>query len=510
MRIVFVSDHFSGPDEPGILRTWQIAKHLADEGDEVVVIAPARHYLFTGAARRRAQEAAPEGVQIVRMRTSSARRGSAASRLRCYAEQLVLSSLETWRAGRCDVVVAGLTPSMLGIGAFCAARLRGIPFVLDERDLALDAAEQAELLPGPVLWIAQRVERFLHARSARVVTVTPGLRALLLERGLPAGKVALAVNGYDGPLGAMPSMDRAHVRQRMGWDGRTVVLYAGGLGYMYDLDVVLDAMTSLDSDRFLVVMIGEGERKAHYVQRCKQEGLPVDFPVPVSKDEVATICRAADICVVPLRKLPWAKLAISNKLIDYLGAARPVVVTGPGDTADLVAKAGAGLAVPAEDPKAFASALESLAADPVAAERMGTLGREFVLRSWTRAASVRSFRSALVAAAGHSEPDATLGRSAEHERIRSVYAYYDSSLSEQRKRDDSNAGVRLNGISPVGDAARSAGPTRPAAGCPSARCGLRVRRRPAAHRGGIQLSPASTAWRRSSARPNRTGKASAA
>ncbi|HUY50770.1 MAG TPA: glycosyltransferase [Streptosporangiaceae bacterium] len=446
MRIVFVSDHFSTPNEPGILRTWQVAKHLADEGDEVVVIAPSKHYLFTGPAEPSAGEVAPERVQIVRMRTSPVRRGSALSRLRCYAEQLVFSAVQTWRAGRCDVVVAGLTPSMLGIGAFCAARLRRVPFVVDERDLALDAAQQAGLLPRPVLWVAQRVERFLHARSARVITVTPGLRALLLERGLPDGKVVLAVNGYDGHSGAMPSVDRDELRKRMGWDGRTVVLYAGGLGYMYDLDVVLDAAARLDSGRFLVVIMGEGERKVHYVQRCEREKLPADFPMPVPKAEVAGLCRAADICVVPLRNLPWAKLAISNKLIDYLGAGRPVVVTGPGDTADLVGKAGAGIAVPAEDPEAFAKALESLAADPAGAERMGAAGREFVLRSWTRAASVRGFRSALVEAAGRKEITVPGGNSAEHERIRAVYAYYDSSESEQRKRDGSNAGVRLNAV----------------------------------------------------------------
>ena len=35
-------------------------------------------------------------------------------------------------------------------------------------------------------------------------------------------------------------------------------------------------------------------------------------------------------------------------------------------------------------------------------------------------------------------------RAREHERIRAVYAYYDSSETEQRKRDGSNPGTRLN------------------------------------------------------------------
>lgn len=438
MRVVFVSDHFSVPDEPGILRTWQVAKHLAEQGDDVVVIAPARHYLFgsPGSPPVYGTGTVPEGVRVVRMQTSPLRRGSALSRIRYYAEQAVKSAVLTWREGPCDVVVAGLTPSMLGIGAYCAAWLHHVPFVLDERDLALDAAEQTGLLPWPVLRAARCVERFLYSRASSVVAVTPGLRQVLLEHGLPAEKVVLAPNGYEGVSAGCAAPEREAIRASLGWGGRTVVLYAGGLGQMYDLDVVLDAVSRLDRERFLVVLMGEGERKAAYAERCQNEGIPVQFPEPVAKAKVTSICQAADIGVVPLCNIPRSQLVLANKLFDYLGAGRPVVVTGPGDTADVVQKAGAGLWVPAGDPEAFAESLESLAADPVAAERMGAAGREFVQREWTRAASVRRFRSALLAAAKGATPS-------EQERIRAVYHYYDSSSVEQRKRDLSNRGVGL-------------------------------------------------------------------
>ncbi len=443
LKVVFVSDHFSTPSEPGILRTWQVARHLADEGDDVVVIAPASHYLFADGAAVPPQRV-PGQLRVVRMRISPLQRGSGLSRLRYYAEQCALSAIRTWQAGRCDVVVAGLTPSMLGIGAFCAARLRGIPFVLDERDLALDAAEQAGLLPRPVIRAARSVERFLYARSVRAVTVTPGLHRLLAARGVPGTKLVMAPNGYEGLSPGVSATDVAKLRARMGWHGRTVLLYAGGLGPMYDLGVVFDALARLDHDRFLFVIMGEGEQKAGYRERCEREQLPVIFAEPVPKNEIERVCRAADIGVVPLRDIPRSQLVLSNKLFDYLGAGTPVVVTGPGDMADLVEQAGAGFAVPGTDPGAFAGALESLAGDPGAAERMGAAGREYVLRSWTRAASVRTFRSALLEAADSAKPRTPGDRFAEHRRIRAAYRGYDASESEQRKRDPGNPGVRLN------------------------------------------------------------------
>jgi glycosyltransferase involved in cell wall biosynthesis/ubiquinone/menaquinone biosynthesis C-methylase UbiE len=440
MRVILVSDHFSTPEDPGILRTWQVTKYLAEMGDDVTVIAPAQHYLFPNRSSRSVGKSIlSQRVRLISMRTSPLRRGSILSRLRYYGEQCVLSAFYTWKAGRCDVVVAGLTPSMLGIGAFVAACLRRIPFVLDERDLALDAADQGGLVPRQVLWLARRIEHFLHHNAARVLTVTPGLRSLLLQRGLRPEIVVLAPNGCD-ILADQKLGDRRQLRRRMGWGTRTVVLYAGGLGHMYDLDVVLDALSLLDRDRFLIAIMGEGERKDHYIQRSKSENLPVIFPAPVSKTDVASVCLAADICVVPLRRLPWARLSLSNKLFDYLGAGRPVVVTGPGDMADLVHQAGAGLVVPPEDPQSFANALKALDSDAEVAERMGAAGREHVLKHWMRATSLQTFRRALVEAAG-SGTQTLAYDTAEHKRIRTVYQYYDSSQSEQRKRDSRNPGV---------------------------------------------------------------------
>jgi colanic acid biosynthesis glycosyl transferase WcaI len=443
MKVIFVSDHYSTPEQPGILRTWQVAKHLAEQGDEVVVIAPAQHYLFQDTVSASTRPHRIAGVRVIRMRTLALRRGRPLSRVTQYALQLVLSAVHTWRAGRADVVVAGLTPSMLGIGAYAVARLRGVPFILDERDLALDAAQQAGLLPPPLIRMAQRVERFLNARAAKIITVTPGLHRLLIERGVPQEKLVLAPNGYEGAAADLPAVDRAALRERLGWGTSTVLLYAGGLGPMYDLDVVLDALGHFDHDQFLFVIMGEGDRKAHYAERSRREGLPVRFDPAVSKAELELVCRAADVCIVPLRNIDRSQLVLSNKLFDYLGAGRPVLVTAPGDMAALVAEAGAGLAFPPEDPVALAKALQTLIADPPAADRMGAAGRAFVLRSWTRASSVRRFRSALAEARAEVASGPAQAPS-EPERIRAVYGYYDSSDREQRKRDGANPGNRMN------------------------------------------------------------------
>src|SRR5207244_10474762 len=104
---------------------------------------------------------------------------------------------EVLKAGRPDVIVAGLTPSMLAIGAYAVARVRRVPFVLDERDLALDVADRLGLIPRLPLRAARRLEGYLHRHADGVVVVTPGIRQILLERGVPDDRIMVVLNGLE-------------------------------------------------------------------------------------------------------------------------------------------------------------------------------------------------------------------------------------------------------------------------------------------------------------------------
>ena len=59
MKILFVSNHFSLPFQPGAPRPWKIAHYLRSIGHEVTVITNRRHYFdenlnaFVGTNRER-------------------------------------------------------------------------------------------------------------------------------------------------------------------------------------------------------------------------------------------------------------------------------------------------------------------------------------------------------------------------------------------------------------------------------------------------------------------------
>src|SRR5690606_7293086 len=97
-----------------------------------------------------------------------------------------------------------------------------------------------------------------------------------------------------------------------------------------------------------------------------------------------------------------------NKFFDYVAAGLPVLVNYPGWVADMVQENRCGVAVPPDDPVAFADALERLAAERERREEMGRRGRDLASREFARGLLARRFIGVLEAARST--------RSAVHER----------------------------------------------------------------------------------------------
>src|SRR5690606_38425741 len=106
------------------------------------------------------------------------------------------------------------------------------------------------------------------------------------------------------------------------------------------------------------------------------------------KERRPEVLAAADVHVVPLRR-GLARASVPSKTYSILAAGRTIVASVDEGTevARLVEKAGAGLAVPPEDPVAFTDAIVTLLEGPDREAAMARGGRAFVESSATRAAS---------------------------------------------------------------------------------------------------------------------------
>jgi glycosyltransferase involved in cell wall biosynthesis len=126
----------------------------------------------------------------------------------------------------------------------------------------------------------------------------------------------------------------------------------------------------------------------------------VEFPGRVPDEFVQRCLSTADVCLSPDPLNPLNDVSTMNKVVEYLAMGRPVV------SFDLVeARVSAGEAavyVPANDERAFATAIDALLRDPERRRQMGEWGRNRVEQelSWevSRRALVQFYGQMLGAA----------------------------------------------------------------------------------------------------------------
>jgi colanic acid biosynthesis glycosyl transferase WcaI len=182
--------------------------------------------------------------------------------------------------------------------------------------------------------------------------------------------------------------------------GKTVVMYAGNVGYSQSLDLVVEAATAMAHDPDVVFVINGGGSARDDLQR-RSASLPnVRFAPMQPRERLPELLAAADIHVVPLKR-GLARSSVPSKTYSILAAGRPLVASvDPGtEVARIVEQAGAGLAVPPDDPEAFTKAVAQLVAAPEEAAAMGSRGRAFVER-WASPAAVAAQYEGLFAELG--------------------------------------------------------------------------------------------------------------
>jgi glycosyltransferase involved in cell wall biosynthesis len=163
--------------------------------------------------------------------------------------------------------------------------------------------------------------------------------------------------------------------------GRFVVGYAGAHGLANALETLVAAAERLRSEPVSVVLVGQGPEKVSLQERASHLGPEtIRFLPPVPRAAIPTLLATMDALFIGLKRSPLFRFGISpNKLMDYMAAAKPVILAIQAGN-DMVGESGCGLSVPPENSEALAVAIRRLMTIP-RDERlaMGARGREYVV-----------------------------------------------------------------------------------------------------------------------------------
>lgn len=320
-----------------------------------------------------------EGVPVSRVAMFPSHDRSASRRIATYLTFALSASLSVC-LGRFspDIVHAYVGPMTLAIPAAIARACRRSRVLLDIQDLWPESVEESGMTRGRLIKRgAEALCSWAYRHADRFVVLSEGYRAALTHRGVRHEQIDVVFNWCDeAQVPGLPTPPAAE-------PGCNVVsiLYAGNVGTMQALDVVLDAAKALYARNVAAkfVIAGSGVDLARLRSRQGAESIPnVDFIGRVEPQAMRAVYEAADAVLIHLRDGPLTRIGVPQKVQMALATGKPILFGVRGESRRLIEGAGAGLFFEPGSVQGLVGVVEGLAAMPRAERRaIGVRGRRF-------------------------------------------------------------------------------------------------------------------------------------
>ncbi len=401
MRILYLHQFFALRHFPTGTRSYEHARRLVEKGHDVTMITSSAGLGDEWAPGRGWATHDIDGIHLEVVWVPYANAMSATARVRAFVRFALLSIRHVTRF-RADVVYASSTPLSIVFPALVAKWWHRVPLVFEVRDLWPDLPIAVGSLRNPLARAAARLlERIAYRESTHVVVLSPDMRAALERRGVPAAKITEIPNSCDVDLFDVPADSGADIRQTLGLrPGQPLIVYAGTFGRINGVAylVRIAAAARRIAPEMAFLLVGRGAEAAYVTSEAERLGvLGANLWIwpPLPKSDMPRLMAAATVATsvfVPLEAM-WANSA--NKFFDGLAAGRPVAINYGGWQADLLARSGAGIVLPADAADAAAADLAAFVRDSARVRRAEQAARHLSRSVYSRDAMAERLRQVL-------------------------------------------------------------------------------------------------------------------
>ena len=222
------------------------------------------------------------------------------------------------------------------------------------------------------------VQRLLYSLSHHIVANSDAVREKLIADGTSAEKVTVVYNGLDlRRLDTNVSRPEAlaMLGVRADQSRRFVSIVANMRHEVKDYPMFLRSARQVKSavPDAAFLLAGEGELSDSLRALARELGIEDSTFFLGRCENVAELLSVSEVCVLSSKAEGF-----SNSILEYMAAARPVVVTDVGGAREVVVEGETGYLVASGDDAAMAARLIALLRDPETARKMGGRGRQVV------------------------------------------------------------------------------------------------------------------------------------
>jgi glycosyltransferase involved in cell wall biosynthesis len=216
------------------------------------------------------------------------------------------------------VLSANVLPSLL-------ATICRVPIVFDYLDHLEESASiyyPGSLIGKLVKGIVKSITKYNLSHSSSIITVTPDFYDYLTNAGFSG--VHVIPNGVD--TSELREVPMPKAKNQLNLQG-PVIGYIGSLEYWVDLEMVIEALPSLD---VILLVVGPGlftdyGNLVHALAKEKGVTDRVIFTGLIPFRELSLYISAMDIGLNPLKNMAKNEMTVGGKVFNYLACGKPVL-----------------------------------------------------------------------------------------------------------------------------------------------------------------------------------------
>jgi colanic acid biosynthesis glycosyl transferase WcaI len=384
-------------------RVSELARHWVRLGHQVTVLAGFPNHP-TGVVypeymirfRHMIYQERAEGVRVVRTWLYPLPNRKPHERILNYSSFCLSSCITGSFLPRPDIIIATSPQLLVGLTGWWLGLIKHKPFILEVRDIwpesiiASGVGQKTSMMTRSL----SALSGFLYRTCTHLVPVTPAFKEDIVNKfNIKPEKISVVTNGVETDL-FRPMGDTNEAKGALGLEGRFVVSVIGTLGLAHGLDTVIQAAARLKENfsKILFLFVGEGADRERLMNLSRDRGLNnIRFLPQQPREKVPEVINASDICLVMLKKAEVFKTVIPTKMLEFMACGRPLILGVDGQARHIMEQARAGIFVEPENVTALAKAVTELYYDEERRERLGTNGRDYIVKNLSRKQTAKEY-----------------------------------------------------------------------------------------------------------------------
>lgn len=401
MRILYITQYFPPEIGAGASRSSAMVKTLCQHLHKVTILSEIPSYptgIVPSKYRRRLWvHEKQKNLDIIRVWSIPVDYRSFFTRMLNYFSFMICGTFSTLFFPDYDIIYTTSPPPSTGIIAYIFNSLRGGKLVFEVRDLWPEAAITIGNLKNPLFKkLALLWENFMYRKSHKIVALSNGISENLVKKGISQDKISVIPNGAD--IKDCNPLDCIKLRKKLHLEDKFVVIFAGLFGLISKIEILIEVAKELQTEKNIqFLFLGEGIKKQDMVTKVKRYGLGnVLFIPPLTEEEMSLYLSISDVGIAMFHKDDFWKWRIPAKIFNYMGCGIPVILSGKGESADIIRKIEAGIVVEPENIRLLCKAILTLFKDRNMAQELGKNGKHYVTHYCSKLLQAQKLEKTLI------------------------------------------------------------------------------------------------------------------